>query len=153
MTMGVERPLGRHGVAPAAGDLVAHAGEAELEVEGVGPLDPPALGDLARKPACGGDEGIAFARRPVHHAHHLRVGGHGRVALRLVLVEQRVPLPEERLRPCQVGAVHLPGAERGVELPHRLQRVADDRDRPMLRRIPARGIDRDERGPAPEGGP
>ena len=60
-----------HRMAPAGGDLVAHAGEAELDVEGVRGLDAPALGDLARKAAGRRDHGVLFARRVVHGAGRL----------------------------------------------------------------------------------
>ena len=64
MTIDVARRVGHLG-APAAGDLVAHAGEAELAVEGADRLGPPVLAELAgqaagrgqrevgRSPACG----------------------------------------------------------------------------------------------------
>ena len=48
-----------HGMAPARRDLVAHAGKAELEIEGVRRLDAPALGDFAGQAAGGGDQRVA----------------------------------------------------------------------------------------------
>ena len=57
MTMTSRLGVGHLG-APAAGDLVAHAGEAELAVEGAGRLRPPVLAELAGQAAGGGQRQV-----------------------------------------------------------------------------------------------
>ena len=135
-----------HGRAPAGGDLVAHAGEAELAVEGVRRLDAPVLHHLARQAAGGGDEEIALLRPGIDDADDLGIGRHRRVGRLLVAVERRVPLGEflpALFRPAGIRPVVADG---GFKLAHRLQRIADDGDGAVLVRIPARRIDRDEAG-------
>jgi hypothetical protein len=68
MTIGFAFALLGHGVAPAAGDLVAHAGEAELEIIGVGVLDAPALGRFAGQAARGRDHPVVGPARDVDDA-------------------------------------------------------------------------------------
>ena len=62
--------------APAAGDLVAHAGVAELAVEGADRLGPPVLAQLARQAAGGGEREVGRVADAVDRADHLGVARH-----------------------------------------------------------------------------
>jgi hypothetical protein len=60
--------------APAAGDLVAHAGKAEFDVDRADIERAPIGRDLRRQAACRGDDPVARIAKRVHHADGLRVG-------------------------------------------------------------------------------
>ena len=98
----------RHRVAPAGRDLVAHAGEAEFEVERVRRLDAPALGDFAGQAAGRRNQRVLLSRRRVHGVDDLRVGRDGRVGRRLMRVEQRVPFLEQGFGARQMRRIDAP---------------------------------------------
>jgi hypothetical protein len=60
--------------APAAGDLIAHAGKAKLDIDRADAEGAPVGGDLGRQAACGGDDTVARVAQRVHHADGLSVG-------------------------------------------------------------------------------
>ena len=60
---------------PAAGDFVAHAGEAELAVEGADGLGLPVLAQLARQAAGGGQRQVGRIADPADGPDHVRVAG------------------------------------------------------------------------------
>ena len=69
------------------------------------------------------------------------IGGNGRIGRLLVRVEKVVPPLEGRLALVGPGRVRLPAGQRRFEFRHRLLRIADHGQRPVLRRIVACGID------------
>ena len=133
----------RHRRAPAAGDFVAHARVAEFAVVGVRSFRPPSLHCFARQAARGRDHPIVFFDRFVHDADNLRVG-RDLVRRRLVLVQQVVPLAHFVLRLCGPFSVGAPIAELGIQFIQSFERVAHHRQRPVLVRVPAASVHRDE---------
>jgi hypothetical protein len=69
--------------APAAGDLVAHAGKAELDIDRADIERAPVGGDFGRQPARRCHHTVARIAQRVDHADRLRVGI-GPVAVRHV---------------------------------------------------------------------
>ncbi len=65
-----------HRRAPAAGDLVAHAGKAEFAIKRARRLDLPDLGKLARQAAGGGQDEVGVVAGAVDDADDLRIGRH-----------------------------------------------------------------------------
>ena len=134
----------RHLGAPAAGDLVAHAGIAELAVERAGGLDLPVLGQLARQAPGGGDDAVLLAGLAVHRAHDLRVARKVGVGGPGALLHDLVPRPVERFRLLGPRGRRPVAGDRRVQLGHRLPGVGDDGQRKMLAGVETRGVDADE---------
>ena len=129
---------------PAAGDLVAHAGEAELAVEAADRLGLPVLAQLARQAAGCGQRQIARVAHAVDGADHVGIGrqlgvGGGRSADRSACSRPHIPRARDRST-----ARPLPGAERCAHLLEAGLGVAHDRQGLMLVGIEARRVEADE---------
>jgi fermentation-respiration switch protein FrsA (DUF1100 family) len=92
--------------APAAGDLVAHAGKAEFDVDRADIERAPVGRDLRRQAARRRHHPVARIAKIVHHADGLRVGI-GPVPVRHVVGDIGVPF---RLALALAKAVQSPGA-------------------------------------------
>ena len=149
-----------HRRAPRRDDLVAHAGEAVLEVHRR--ARGRARGDLAGAPAAvqlaghaarRGQHVVVRSGRVVDDAGHLGVGERP--------VDHAGPqpvdlgVPRGLLLGSAAGPARRrdPGAERGRELDQHLARVADDLLGAALDRVEARGVDRDHPHALGEAGP
>ena len=130
--------------APAAGDLVAHAGEAELAVEGADGLGAPVLAQLARQAAGRGQRQVGRIAGPVDRADHMGIGRQLGVGRARALVDQRVPGGILVRCPRAPGGRRRQPAERCRQLGKAGLGVADDRERPVLGGIEAGGVQRDE---------
>ena len=131
--------------APGAGDLVAHAGEAELAVERAGRLHLPVLAELAGKAAGGGQREVGRRRRrgsprrpPARSSAHWCWSAWS--PCRPCRSSRHIPWRARRIQ----ALLRPPVAERGAELDDRLARIADDGERPVLGGVEAAGIDGDD---------
>ena len=121
--------------AQAAGDLVAHARVAVLDVVAAGMRAAPELVQLGRQGAGGADDdvvaraGRGIARRIAHRADDFGVVG--QLALRRVARQHGdalVPVQRQGLGPRRPRRIGMPAGERRAELLQRAARVGHQRD-------------------------
>ena len=126
----------------AAGDLVAHAGEAELAVEGADRLRLPVLAQLAGQAARRGQREVGRIARPVDRADHVRVGGQRHVG-RPGADRPSGSTPRTPWRRAPATPAARASRQPGRQLGEALLGVADG-ERPVLGGIEPGGVQRDQ---------
>ena len=141
----VDLAVGRGELDPeAAGDLVAHARVAVLDVVALRVARAPQLVQVAGHRAGGADDDVARPGDAVDDADHLALGGARRVAERVRALDGRVPLGGEARGALAVGGVGAPALERGVERLQAVAGVGDERQPGVLEGVDGRDVEVDE---------
>ena len=138
----------RHLDAEPAGELVAHAGEAVLEVVAAGRAGAPELVQFARQAARGADDDRVARRMPVDRAQHLGVRGPLGIGRRGDAIHRLAPLGSQRFDPRLPRGGRGLAAERLTQRLERALRVADQRDRTVLAGVERRDVELDQPGVA-----
>src|SRR5690606_40776229 len=130
--------------AETAGDLVAHAGVAVLDVVALRVLRAPQLVEVARHGPRGARADVSRAADLVDGADDLGLRGQPPVLGRVRPVALGVPLGGQGPCPLPVGAGRAVAGQGGVQGADALLRVRDDGDAPELGGVEPGDVDVDE---------